>query len=419
MSYDDRLRLCRFVSVSGVEYTLQFDEVSRTGGKKASIHEIPDTDDADTQDQGNKIRRLPMQLYISGQDYDIEADNFFDALHEKDTTESHAELKHPRWGNFNVMVMEVTQKEKFVEGLGRAVFDISFVKISATEYPLSLGETSDELKAKKITLDDIIAGVYAAGQRLRTLAEKNVITQTLNTMNETANEVLGAVAEVEEAVNDSFNTILGAINNNLDTLLGTPLILAGSYTNLYNQIISVPGNIRDKINGYKTMFDLIFAESVPQANNEGRNTVNLQQLLGVAAVSSLMESVLFQDYQTRDEVLFVITEVETINDLLVEKLDDQETFFENQNIGDSFATAQDVLNLVFNMRELSINYLLQQSFQLAVKKTFTTTKEYTPLDLNFELYEDIDKLDFFLETNNIGSNEFFNIPIGREIIVYE
>ena len=37
----------------------------------------------------------------------------------------------------------------------------------------------------------------------------------------------------------------------------------------------------------------------------------------------------------------------------------------------------------------------------------------------YEKNGSIDRLDFFIETNNIVDNEYFNIPIGREIIVYE
>ena len=419
MPFEDRLRTCEFISVSGQEFILQFDELTREGGKKSSVHEIPDTNNAETQDQGNKVIRFPMNLYLSGENYDIVADEFFEALHEKSSPGNLAELRHPRWGNFNVLLMTATQTEKFVSGMARAVFDVVFVRVADLEYPLSVGEISDEIKAKKLTLDDILSEVYAAGQRLRTLAEKNAITSTLNAINETAGDVLGAIAEVEESINDSFNTILDSINSNLDTLLGAPALLAGSYTNLYNQVIAVPGNLRDKINGYTTMFENIFAESTPQPNNEARNTVNLQQLLGVAAVGSLMESVLFQDFETRDEVLFVISAIENLNERLIFNLDNAETFFQDQKIGDGFTSAQDVLRFSTSIKELSINYLLQQSFQLTVKKTFYTNKEYTPMELCFEVYGTIERLDFFIETNDLIEDEYFNIPIGREVVVYE
>ena len=51
----DRLRTeASYVSPSGVESFFKFDIVSRDGGKKASIHEILNSNDAIIQDQGNR-----------------------------------------------------------------------------------------------------------------------------------------------------------------------------------------------------------------------------------------------------------------------------------------------------------------------------------------------------------------------------
>ena len=98
MSVFDRLRTMRYIAPSGSEFVLEFDELVRTLGKKSIASEYPGRDAGSVQDLGRRTRRYPIVCYISGPDYDEEADRFAAALEESGP----GVLEHPRWGTLDV-----------------------------------------------------------------------------------------------------------------------------------------------------------------------------------------------------------------------------------------------------------------------------------------------------------------------------
>jgi prophage DNA circulation protein len=130
MSYIDRLRTLKYTSPKGTSFNLQFDDLSRNGTRKIAVSESPDKDLPSIQDLGLAAEKYPVEVYISGADYDKEADRFFNALREKGV----AELAHPRWGNMQVIPLSFSQVEKFVDGARRAVFTIEFVRASVETF---------------------------------------------------------------------------------------------------------------------------------------------------------------------------------------------------------------------------------------------------------------------------------------------
>ncbi len=95
MSHFDRLSELLYTSPSGKEFRPLWDDLERSGGKKAAVHELVGLNVASVQDLGNSAKKYPLSLYFTGENYDLTADGFYKALEEK----GRSVLSHPRWGN--------------------------------------------------------------------------------------------------------------------------------------------------------------------------------------------------------------------------------------------------------------------------------------------------------------------------------
>ena len=76
MPYLDRLREAGYRSPSGVEFIFQFQDLERTGSKKAPIHEFPQQDLPEVQDLGQAAVHFGIKAVFTGEDYDLTADDF-------------------------------------------------------------------------------------------------------------------------------------------------------------------------------------------------------------------------------------------------------------------------------------------------------------------------------------------------------
>jgi prophage DNA circulation protein len=133
MSYIDRIERLTYQSPKRKTFDLEFDDLARNIQRKTAINEFPYQNIANVQDLGMGNLKIPIRCYISGNDYDLEADRFFKALNEQGS----GILDHPRWGSIDVIPINITQSESFIDGLGRAIFEIEFVEFfpNANNFP--------------------------------------------------------------------------------------------------------------------------------------------------------------------------------------------------------------------------------------------------------------------------------------------
>ena len=149
----DRLREGSFTSPSGIISNFKVDILSRIGGKKASNHEILNKDEAIPQDQGNRSTAYPLEIYFTGENGDQEADVFYASLRERYSAAAPGILRHPRWGDLNVMPFEFQQVEQFVTGAGIFRVPVEFREIPISTFPTAIGVDQAEISANITELE--------------------------------------------------------------------------------------------------------------------------------------------------------------------------------------------------------------------------------------------------------------------------
>lgn len=408
MSYKDRLRTMTYISPSGQEFTLQFDELSRSGGKKAPVSEFPGQDQGAVQDLGEQTITFPITAYITGSDYDSEADRLWDALAETGP----AKLVHPRWGNLNVLPSTREQREQFIDGAGRALFTIEFIKVNddAFEYPRAEAAPDEQISAEVDAVGVAIGESVPAeidDPREKAGLKENIL-DGLDKIKSGFRSVTGAVDGLQADINGA----IFAIENNIDALVAAPADLMESLLSLYRLPGRTAVDVRAKIDGYTTIYNDLIDGFIETTKEYGENLglINTAQLDAIQAAAA--ESTLDGLILTRDEIARILDNLRDLNSNIDSSIESLETAGSFQADYSSRAAADAAATR-------AITSLVDRALYLPAEQIITLAEDKTVLQLTFELYGDLDRLDQLITYNGFGGDELLLIPAGTEVAYYE
>lgn len=211
-------------SLGGVPFF--FEDIDTTVGRRTKVHEFHGDRDAWPEDIGPVTKRFRLNIFLVGEDYNVQRQRLNDVL----DTPGPYELVHPTFGLFTVRTETPTQlRETRAEGGIVRIGSLSLVRVGL-EFPLifesearlkSLGELASEalaantsfsiLGAIDTVIDSIRGGLFAATSRVRKINSK--IGGALNTVD----QVTAQIREFEGAI---------------DTLIQTPSALMSSLNGL-------------------------------------------------------------------------------------------------------------------------------------------------------------------------------------------
>lgn len=408
MSYIDRLRELKYIAPSGSEFTLQFDGLSRTGGKKAPASEFPGQNQGAVQDLGELIGTFPIACYITGADYDTEADRFWDALAETGP----GQLIHPRWGNVNVLPTTREQVEEFVDGAGRAVFTITFLKVNAEQftYPTAVADFPSEVSAGVTKTASAIGD--AVPEELTDLNEiastKTIILASLDTVTTAFNDITGLTddtrASIAQAVND--------ITNDIDDLVEAPADLMSALLELYRLPASEEIDIEIKLDSYAAIYPELITGFVNTSEKYGENfgniAVAIMEALGISAAEA-----------TTAGTIATNTQAGVVIDSLSGTIDGIKTDIEEIESAGGFIADYEMQLQADLTTSSAINGLISEALSLPSEQILTLDRELTIIQLVYELYGNLDNLDLIMSYNNLQGDEILLLPRGTVIRWYD
>lgn len=415
MSYIDRIRDFIYTSPSGQEFKLLFDSLNRTGGKKAPVTEFPGQNQGAVQDLGNITPTFPVSCYISGADYDLEADRFWEALHE----DGPGRLDHPRWGNVNVLPIPESQTEQFVDGAGRAVFQITFIRADEKqfEYPSVSIDYPTQVSASVDDFSDLMSSELPA---------EITDTKSISALKELYLDTIGKVADffdnianVADNVKAELYQAIRDIENQIDELVTEPARMLRAMLRVYRiigQAIETVDDIRDlpiqeKLQAYKDIYTSIitgFKETSARYGQEF-NLTNIANLHCLSIANS--EAAAYGDINTRNEASEIITKIDEFSKLVREDIQNLESIA-------SIQSSYDLALQVENITAQIISGLIDSALDLPTERTEVLDREVTPIKFVFEKYGDLERLDFFIEYNNLCCNNIILMPRGLEVRYY-
>jgi prophage DNA circulation protein len=405
MSYQDRLRTCAYRSPSGAEFTLQFDDVERSGAKKAAIHELPQQSQPDVQDLGNAGTRFPLSAYFTGADYDQQADAFFKVLSEKGA----GALGHPRWGNLAVLPLTWAQSESFVDGMGRADFSIEFIVAPETvAFPVTTVQTQQATVATAAAATDAAKADFVAGFKPTSAAEvANSKAGVLGAVQSVKDGFKSVVNGIDSATRELENQI-ATIEATVDELVAAPGQLFDSLLDLYNTVATLDVRVADKLTGYAAQMESLVAEIA----NIDPPFAYLRTAIASMANASAATATTVGPTRSRQEAVANADQVDAIRGAFQTVIED------NEAAVDGYQPEQTAVAAQVEAATMAAESVRQASFDLRSERRVIVQAETPALALLWQFYGNIDALDEFIESNDLQGDEILMVPAGREVVYY-
>lgn len=414
-----RLKKLRYRSPKGKSFTIEFDDVSRQGGRKASITEFPGQDLPDIRDLGEKVVTIPVNCYFTGADYDTQADRFWKALSEP----GFGLLRHPRWGDITVLATDRTQIENFTDSGGVAKFQVTFQRVEDDINFLVRGILSKvELVTNVVNavvsfVDDVGRFVSSTLQALSV----GVFTEIRDTIRSAKNILKDGFKDIVSeysSLTSSFDSLLDEFGSNEDF----PLALEQLY-GILSIVSGLNAPVAQKTKTFNRVFDnfilnlpeeqiktnpLPYNANLPQYENAQSAVYALTMKIQIFVNWCLC--VVDGNFNTRSEAIAVYENLISVRFQLIAEIERVETAF----------SIEYPIELVQRM-DTAFNLALRAYYFLGsiarIENSFVVQNETNILPLLLSLYGNtwLDRLEEFLTLNNFQDYEFFLLPQGMTV----
>jgi prophage DNA circulation protein len=405
MAWEDRIITPAYISPSGTRFEFQHENVSMSVDKKTGEFTFPEIDGSYIMDLGASGRKFPFVIFFSGDDYDIVSDAFFASLEEIGI----GTLEHPVYKIRKVVPTgTIIRRDDLVTAANQAAFNVTFSEtIEDLTFPVSDLNQENQIKISLDELNFNTSAQYSGSIVPGNESENAVLQQDLLNKKTGIEQLLENITQLNEDIDNAFQTISDSFDNNLINLLTDPEGVADQLITLINTPANVITNATTFIEGYGNSIRIIF-DAVDDTPNKFFNSfLNIASLFG--ALNFAMTNT---EFLYRPDAINAADSIVEINDSIIAWMDEKIVEFEISDTGETYDS-------MMKLYSETIAYLIRLSFDLPKEIFFTLQEDRNIIELVAELYDDIDKIDFFIETNNLISDEIEILPLGKEVVYYE
>ena len=408
MSWADRLQSCTYTSPSGAEFTLAYEDVKRTLKKKTTVFEFVSSDDVYVQDNFVGAKSYPMVVYFSGEDHDLQANDFFEGLSEQGA----GKLQHPIYGLLTVNATDdIEQVDRLKTGSNQSAFTITFIETITDLYPSAQVNRNESAQAASTNFDNVKSEEFADGISLDSVAEEQSL---INEVNDFVGNVEEGLQELVDNVEDAqkfINDVSTSITNGIDVLIGIPLTLASQCIQLVKSATNTVALIGAKLDSYGDLLDDIIGPdnttTTPTYNNVGQNSVQTQDLFASTNVSAIADSILATEFETRDEAL---TAAISVQDSFFEYVEWKERNFASVSIEDEGAGYEALLDHVTK----TVDSVIDSASTLQRFRNVVLERDMLVLDFAYQYFgtSDSDTVERVILLNGLDNSDIWTIPKG-------
>ncbi len=420
MPWQDRIKPAAYTSPSGTRVAFTYEDVSRETTKRTSAFNFPDVDGTEIQDLGRQGRRFPVRAIFWGDDHDLEATAYEDALLEKGT----GKLEHPFYGTFDVVPFgNITRRDPLTTAGNQSIVECTFWEVSGIILP------SPQADPTSTVLNAVSEAAQAAAEQFADNLQVEGITEQVTSTNrflavlDQVRSILAPIAAASEEIEKQFNAVYDSINEGIDVLIGEPLTLALQAI----ELVQLPGRsaaaISDRLGGYADVITGLTgstdstgsATPTPgtQAAREANNDFEISSLFTSSASTSSVLATVFTEYEKKPDAVASGDTVVTQSDTVTQWQDEQREALEIVDTGTSY---QQRIEAVY----VGAGFLVEISFALKPERVAFIKRARTIIDLCSEVYatttdEDLDRL---INNNNLTGSQILELQVGDEVVYY-
>lgn len=419
MAWESDVREAVYTSPSGKKIVFDYDsKLTSEIDLKTAAFTFPSKDGALVIPLGLGGRKFSLSCYFFGSSCLAQANDFEAALKEKGV----GTLDHPLYGSFKVVPTgTIVREDDTVEGVGFSAIKITFAETITNSSVVSeivkideINNKIEELKEKSVL--DFIKDTYTKTAKA-VVKLKNEYKKILKNISDT----LGNIAAAERKINTAFQTAFNEIFSPLDNLVGNLDMVARQTVNLIHLPSKMAVNSLKKIESYSNSIGNIatqFRNLDPNFDNVKNQWAMTQLSLSnmIAAISGgVAESSQSEKsesaFSSREEAVEAVVQLTELYDKVIAIFER----FVAENItvdtGETYEAMRDVV-------ALSTQFILNNDFELPTKRMITLKSERQVIELVYDLYGSLDRLDEFIVDNKLKYDELEIIPAGREVSYY-
>jgi prophage DNA circulation protein len=413
MSWEERLKEAAYTSPSGTRLTFDYEDVSRSYEKKTTAFEFPDADGTYVQDLGKTGRRYPFQIFIWGENYDLEATAFEEALAESGI----GILEHPVYGTVNVVVTgAVTRRDNVTTRGNQAVITATFWDTINTVYPVAQVDPGAATEQSLALFNQVSAEMADVNLNLEGAVERVTFRETFLRLLDTTRSNLSPIFSLQDGIGRGFNTIYASIAGDIDNLILNPSQLVSQTLRMIQLPALTATSVVDRITAYSGLIDEVLAFPETTNNAYGPTEINAfyaKDVFATAFVTGAVISVLNNQFSTKTEAIEAADLVISIFDGTNVWRENHFELLEEIDTGEVYQQLQESVAIV-------AGFLVFISFSLRQERIVILDRARTIIDLIGELYGQItnDDIDFFISSNSLIGSEILELPRGREVKYY-
>lgn len=424
MTWRDRLRPeITLTSPTGLLFIAFWIGNERTLEKKLGIFEYPKVQGAVVQDLDVGGARYPLTFYFEGANHDIDAGWFFDACKERGTWK----VVHPVRGELTLQLMTVSEVIQPITSGNITELKTEWIEPIVDNILSSVVELEADIESKAKDLQNSSKDQFRA---IVELDKPSKITQLKTSIDKAVakiDAVLIPLTKQSAEINAIFLSVKRGISQGLDDDPLDVLSLAGQLSALVTIPSGVLGFIETvdsviatgaRLNTYKALIETIIEDSVGAATSVNINSVAVQELVLVSAVSAVNQIAIDGDLESREQAVEIIESIGTSFIDVTDALDQTQDLYKDNAIDDQYFSQSQSFNSAAILTGQTTTVLLRKSFDLAVAKRFILSSNRAPVEISATEYQSLDRLDFFISSNKLKGDDILLLPAGREVVVY-
>lgn len=432
-SWEGRVALqgAAYISPSGVRIVFDYEDVERAVTLRGTVFGFPGVNNEYVQRKGYGSRRYPMRCFFSGPDHDEQATRFEAAVLE----DGIGRLEHPMYGTIPEVVPfgDLTRADHLVTAANQSIVEVTFWTTTGAVYPSATPNAGNEVQAQLDAFDAAAAENFSDATDLEEETKKANEKAGVRSLLKSVSASLQSVSDTVQGVRNEFADLTATINEGIDVLVGQPLLLARQIVDLVKAPARALDGIQSRLDAYGRLADSIFgseqgnpaqALSVGAAlgtrNSQIANDFHTADLFASSAVSGSVLASLAHKFTSKPEAIRAADTIAAQWDAYTAWRDAGLEALEVMSLSPAQVDTGTAYQPLQASVALATGRLVEISFSLLPERRVVLDRNRTLIDVCAEFYGSVDndKLDYFIETNQLSGDEILELPKGRSVVYY-
>lgn len=403
MSWKDKLKNSPFKiqTGDGKEYFPLLKIGSKTREYNSNTFEFIDVENSFISRKKPKSAKYELLFYFQGDNHVEKCDEFETSCND----ERFWTIEHPYYGTIKGQPLSLSRNDS---SLNLTEISVEFWESIIFEFPLQDLSLKDDIKQKKITLDENLSRSYVNKTELKA-ADQNRMKQFVGKINLSYNKLLTDVNynKYQETLSTNFSSI--------DKMLTDPSSLIKDISDL----ISTPSDFSSSVSFRITLIENLYNSMKGIIKFSNKNEKSFFECFGASLISSAC-LITFppqaNDYISKKDVEKISYKIDSIYSDYLKTMDDSQSPIES--VSNAFSldfTSQSILNEIVNKTLYNLfdfAFKAKQERQVEIEKDsnlIVLTHRYLGLD------ESDENIEIFRKMNNISNKNIFGIKKGTII----